>query len=87
MWIRTTTETATGDRGVYNVESGIATLTGSVKVERESNVLTGCRTEVNLKTNVSKMFACADDRVRGVLTPGDTRKTKTTKSQKQVKQQ
>jgi lipopolysaccharide export system protein LptA len=67
--IRTATETANGDRGVYNVESGIATLTGSVKVERDNNVLTGCRTEVNLKTNISKMFACPTDRVRGVLTP------------------
>ncbi len=82
VWIKTTTETAIGDRGVYNVESGIATLTGSVKVERESNVLTGCRTEVNLKTNVSKMFACPEDRVRGVLTPGDARKAKPAKSQK-----
>ena len=85
--IRTATETATGDRGVYNVESGIATLTGSVKVERENNVLTGCRTEVNMKTNVSKMFACAEDRVRGVLTPGDARKSQPAKSPKQVKSQ
>ena len=83
--IRTTTETATGDRGVYNVESGIATLTGSVKVERENNVLTGCRTEVNLMTNVSKMFACPTDRVRGVLSPSEARKTQPTKSQKQSK--
>ncbi|MSO84489.1 MAG: hypothetical protein EXR02_00920 [Rhodospirillales bacterium] len=85
--IRTTTETATGDRGVYNVESGIATLTGSVKVERENNVLTGCRTEVNLMTNVSKMFACPTDRVRGVLSPSEARKTQPTKSQKQSKSQ
>ncbi|MCC7016411.1 MAG: hypothetical protein IT564_04315 [Rhodospirillales bacterium] len=85
--IRTATETAIGDRGVYNVESGIATLTGSVKVERENNVLTGCRTEVNLITNVSKMFACPTGRVRGVLTPGESRKTQPAKSQKQSKPQ
>jgi lipopolysaccharide export system protein LptA len=83
--IRTTTETATGDRGVYNVESGIATLTGSVKVERENNVLTGCRTEVNMMTNVSKMFACPTDRVRGVLTPTQSSKSPSPKSTKQPK--
>ncbi|OHC80499.1 MAG: hypothetical protein A3G73_04430 [Rhodospirillales bacterium RIFCSPLOWO2_12_FULL_67_15] len=85
--IRTATETATGDRGVYNVESGIATLTGSVKVERENNVLTGCRTEVNLMTNISKMFACPADRVRGVLSPSEARKTQPPKSQKKSKPQ
>jgi lipopolysaccharide export system protein LptA len=83
--IRTTTETATGDRGVYNVESGIATLAGSVKVERDNNVLTGCRTEVNLITNVSKMFSCPADRVRGVLTPKQSSKTPSPKSSKQTK--
>jgi lipopolysaccharide export system protein LptA len=85
--IRTATETARGDRGVYNVESGIATLTGSVKVERDNNVLTGCRTEVNLMTNVSKMFACPTDRVRGVLKPGEARKAQPAKPQKQTKAQ
>lgn len=85
--IRTATETATGDRGVYNVESGIATLTGSVKVARENNVLTGCRTEVNLITNVSKMFACPEDRVRGVMNPKEARKTQPQKTQKQSKPQ
>ncbi|MEK7245247.1 MAG: LptA/OstA family protein, partial [Pseudomonadota bacterium] len=80
--IRTATETATGDRGVYNVESGIATLTGSVKVERENNVLTGCRTEVNMMTNISKMFACPKDRVRGTLSPSEARKTQPPKPQK-----
>lgn len=85
VFIRTTTDTATGDRGVYNVESGIATLAGSVKVERDNNVLTGCRTEVNLMTNVSKMFACPTDRVRGVLTPSQPPKSQTPKSSKQTK--
>lgn len=64
---------ATSDRAVYNVESGIATLTGSVKLVRGKNVLRGCRAEINLNTNVSKLFSCpasADgvkERVRGVL--------------------
>ncbi len=65
-------ETATADRGVYQVATGIATLTGSVKVTRGQNVLTGCRAEVNLNTGISKFFSCegeSSQRVQGVLLP------------------
>ena len=70
----TATDTATGDRGVYNVETGIATLTGSVKIDRGGNQLRGCVAEVNMNTNVSKLIGCAsgtagDGRVRGLLIP------------------
>jgi len=70
--IVTAAETATSDRGVYQVETGIATLTGDVKIVRGQNALTGCRAEVNLNTSVSKLFACDGDnsqRVQGVLKP------------------
>ena len=73
--IVTNKDTATSDRAVYNVESGIATLTGSVKLVRGQNVLRGCSAEVNLNTNVSKLFSCPDSisgagkRARGVLRP------------------
>ncbi len=56
--IVTRNNTATSDRAVYNVESGIATLTGSVKLVRGNNVLTGCSAEVNLNSGVSKIFSC-----------------------------
>jgi lipopolysaccharide export system protein LptA len=56
--IVTQKNTATANRGVYNVESGIATLTGSVKLKRGKNVLTGCSAKVNLSTSVSKIFSC-----------------------------
>ena len=73
--IVTERDTATSDRGVYNVESGIATLTGSVKLVRGQNVLKGCSAEVNLNSGVSKLFGCppsvsgAGNRARGVLRP------------------
>jgi len=71
--IRTGRETATGDRGVYNVDSGIATLTGAVKLVRDDNELRGCRAEVNLNTGISKLFACANQsgagRVQGTFVP------------------
>ncbi len=73
--IVTEKDTATSDRGVYNVESGIATLTGSVKLIRGQNVLKGCSAEINLNTGVSKLYSCppsasgAGNRARGVLRP------------------
>ncbi len=62
---------ASSDRGVYNVESGIATLTGSVKITRDNNVLNGCSAEVNLNTGVSKLHSCGTTgtRVQGSFKP------------------
>ncbi len=71
--IVTKKNTATSNRGVYNVESGIATLTGSVKLRRGKNVLTGCSAKVNLSTSVSKIFSCPSEvgvarkRAKGVI--------------------
>lgn len=71
--IRTDRETATGDRGVYNVESGVATLTGKVKLVRDDNELLGCRAEVNLNTGISRLFPCpsgqGSGRVQGSFVP------------------
>lgn len=62
---------ATSNRGVYNVESGIATLTGSVTITRDKNVLRGCSAEVNLNTGISQLHSCAQGgtRVKGVILP------------------
>jgi lipopolysaccharide export system protein LptA len=70
--IITTTEHVTADKGVYNVNSGVATLTGSVKIKRGENLLNGCSATVNLKTNISRLSACPgtnDGRVRGLVLP------------------
>lgn len=48
---------AVGNTGVYDVESGIATLYGSVKITREDNQLNGEYGEVNLNTGVSRMLS------------------------------
>ena len=73
--IVTATDTVTAARAVYNVDSSIATLTGSVKITRGENQLNGCSAEVNLKTGISKLRGCgssatAGQRVRGLLSPG-----------------
>ncbi len=73
--IVTAQDTATAQRGVYNVESGIATLLESVRIVRDGNVLDGCRAEVNLNTGVSKLFGCGE-RVKGVIIPRADKKKK-----------
>lgn len=61
------------DRGTYDLETGVATLTGAVKITRGDNVLNGCRGELNTRTGVSRLFACegagGSGRVRGVIIP------------------
>lgn len=72
--LTTPKEEVTGERGDYNAESGIATVTGSVKITRDGNELNGGYAHVNLNTGISKLFGTApggkgDGRVRGVFTP------------------
>jgi lipopolysaccharide export system protein LptA len=50
-------QVALGDRGVYDVESGIAMLYGSVKITRGDNQLNGAYGEVNLNTGVSRLLS------------------------------
>ncbi len=73
--IDTAKERAYAERGVYNVQSGIATLVGSVKIQRAGNQLTGCSAEINLNTGISRLFGCkgragGKKRVQGLILPG-----------------
>ncbi len=73
--IVTDTVTVTAARAVYNADSSIATLTGSVKITRGENQLNGCSAEVNMETGISKLHGCGQagssgQRVRGLLSPG-----------------
>jgi lipopolysaccharide export system protein LptA len=79
VYIVSEKDTITADRGVYNVESGIATLTGSVKLSRDGNQLNGCSAVVNLNTGISKLKSCASagtgtSRVQGLFRPGNEKK-------------
>lgn len=78
--IVTAKDTASGDRGEYDVKSGIATLTGSVRITRGKTRLKGCRAKVNMITGVSRLFGCGStasggQRVRGLIHPGSRLKT------------
>ncbi len=71
--IETKLEKATSKRAVYTVNNGMVTLTDSVKLTREGNVLDGCRAQVNLNTGLSKLFGCKDQgggQVGGVFRSG-----------------
>ncbi len=80
--ITTPTDVLHGDRGIYHAATNKATITGNVRIDRGPNVITGARGEVDLNTNISRIFGGAgapgttgtsggtgDGRVRGVFYP------------------
>lgn len=71
--IETPTDYVTGDQGVYDAKTGIATLTGSVKITRGKNQLNGDKAVVDLNTGVSRLTSGGKNggksRVRGLLVP------------------
>ena len=75
--ITTPDEIVRSNRGVYDVETGIAKLTGSVKITRGTNQLNGEYAEVNLNTGVSRLFGRGGS-VRGIFTPEAVEKPKST---------
>jgi len=72
--LTTATDVVTGDRGDYVVETGIVTVTGSVKITRGGNQFDGNYAVVNLNTGISKLLSAptgkpADRQVRGLFVP------------------
>jgi lipopolysaccharide export system protein LptA len=81
--ITTPTEIAKGNRGDYNADTQVATLSGNVRLTRGDSQLNGERAEVNMKSGVSKLLAgdgrpvagesnpAKGGRVRVLIMPGD----------------
>ena len=67
--ITTPGEIVRSQRGVYDVETGMATLTGSVKITRGENQLNGEYAEVDLNTGVSRLFGRGKGGVQGIFAP------------------
>ncbi len=72
--IVTQQDTVRADRGIYDIDSGIATLTGNVRITRGENQLTGDQAKINLNTGVSRLLTKPGGtkkkkRVRGILAP------------------
>ncbi|MCB9930675.1 MAG: hypothetical protein H6844_14835 [Alphaproteobacteria bacterium] len=68
--IKTPSETIEGDRGDYEVDGQVATLSGNVRISRGRNQLNGEEAIVNLKTGVSRLTGGKGGRVRTILFPG-----------------
>jgi lipopolysaccharide export system protein LptA len=73
VFIRTKAETAQGDKGVYNVSSGIVTLTGNVALTKDKNIIKGGSLIVDMNKGYSKIVNDSSQgesgRVRGLFTP------------------
>ena len=77
--METTKETVRGNRGNYNIESGIATLEGSVKISQDNNQLGGGFAVMNVRGGTSRLFGSAEEagmespreneRVRALIAP------------------
>jgi lipopolysaccharide export system protein LptA len=78
--IVTPNEILTGSKANYNAKNDTAIITGNVKITRDKNILTGERAEVDLATNVSRLFGSSIEdgqtggRVRGVFYPSSEKK-------------
>ncbi len=68
--IHTTTDTATGDSGVYLPPTGQARLGGNVHIIHGPNRLAGSDALVNMKTGVATLLAAPGGQVSGVILPG-----------------
>jgi len=54
--LTTPQDKVTGDRGDYNAVSGIATLTGTVTLTRDNNVMNGGYANVDLNSGISTLY-------------------------------
>jgi len=71
--ITTPNERLTGKQAIYTAATNVAELKEDVQITRGPNILEGARAQVNLKTNVSKIFGGASSeggRVSGTFFPG-----------------
>lgn len=74
--VRMTTakEVIRGQRGEYNLESGVAKLDGSVNITKDNNQLSGAFAVVDTKAGTSRLFGSA--REAGVSGPADDSRVK-----------
>lgn len=69
--VSTPQEVARGRAGVYNLDTGLVTLTGNVTITRGENEIKGETAVVDLNNNVSRMIAGPNTggRVQGLVIP------------------
>ncbi|EHH69245.1 LptA/OstA family protein [Gluconobacter morbifer] len=69
--LRTQTQTATGDRGVYMFDTQIARLVGHVHVTQGQNQNNGSQAIVNMKTGIATMLPGTDSPIQGLVVPNE----------------
>ena len=76
VFMSSTASIARGEKGVYTVSTGLAVLTGGVKITRGDNQLNGDMAEVNLNTGISRILSGTPvkatgerERVRALFVP------------------
>ncbi len=75
VFLSTPKETAQGDRGIYDVDKGNITLTGSVVLTQGENIIRGDKLVYDLKTGKSELFSdpkptdAKKPRVKGLFVP------------------
>lgn len=76
--ITTPKEKATADKGVYTGENDTVELLGKVKLMQGVNTLEGVRAEMNLTTNLSRIYGDPNKggRVKGVFFPNSQKSDK-----------
>lgn len=74
--IDTAREQVFSDRGAYNVPTGLARLTGSVRIKRGSSQINGCSADIDLNTGISRLNSCEGATVKGTTQkqPGAAKK-------------
>jgi lipopolysaccharide export system protein LptA len=86
--IKTPTEWAEGDDGIYDVETQKAVLTGKVRILQDKNWIEGTRADVDMATGISRLSgsgnAATEGRVTGTFYPEPKNKDKS-KDQKDQK--
>lgn len=71
VFLKTQTETVTGDKGVYIPDTGISRILGNVKITRGQNQLNGAEAIVNMHTGVASMVQTPGSRVQGLVVPNE----------------
>ena len=80
--ITTPKEKATADKGVYTSENDTVELLGNVKLYQGPNILEGVRADMNLTTNLSRIYGAEGKggRAKGVFFPSSQKKNDKTAS-------
>ena len=70
VMVSTPTDIVRAEKGDYNPNRGLATMTGNVKITRGETQLNGERAEVNLESGKSRLLSArSGERVRGLFLP------------------